>query len=208
MQELPATRDTLLLKLRTHNQDAWAEFLLIYEQAIYGYCRRRGLQDADARDVTQDVLAAVDQRIGTPWQTDRSMGTFRGWLFRVARNRAVDRYQEIARRASGPGDSQIARELAQHVDEAEESAALWTEYRRVLMDRAAQKVRPMVRESSWQAFWRTAVEGHPPGQVAKDLGMSVGTVYTAKCRVLARIKDVVARFDAENEVEIEPTEGA
>ena len=63
MPDLPATRQSLLLELGRRSDAAWAEFLGVYEQAIYRVCRSKGLQDADARDVTQEVLAAVHARV-------------------------------------------------------------------------------------------------------------------------------------------------
>ena len=62
MSELPQTRHSLLVRLRENSADAWSEFLEVYEQSIYRFARRRGLQDADAWDVTQDVLAAVEKK--------------------------------------------------------------------------------------------------------------------------------------------------
>jgi len=45
--------------------------------------------------------------------------------------------------------------------------------------------------SLWRAFWLTAVDGQSAQSVADQLGMRIGTVYSAKSRVLARIKQVV-----------------
>ena len=98
MPDLPQTRHSLLLRLRDHSNDAWLEFLEIYEQAIVDYARRRGLQEADARDVSQEVLAAVSHKV-EQWQADPAKGKFRGWLFRVARNIAVDKVVQLARSA-------------------------------------------------------------------------------------------------------------
>jgi RNA polymerase sigma-70 factor (ECF subfamily) len=53
---------------------------------------------------------------------------------------------------------------------------------------AAQRIRAQVQETSWSAFWRTAVDGRAPGDVANELNLSLGALYTAKSRVLALIK--------------------
>ena len=52
-----------------------------------------------------------------------------------------------------------------------------------------------VDEATWQAFWRTAVDGQPARDVAEALQMSVGAVYVAKSRVVARIKQHVAEIE-------------
>jgi len=61
-----------------------------------------------------------------------------------------------------------------------------------LFDWAAEQVRGHFQDSTWQAFWQTAVENRPPREVADHLGLSVGAVYIAKSRVLARLREQVA----------------
>lgn len=195
MSHLPQTRQSLLLRLRQRSGDAWSEFLEIYEQAIFDYSRRRGLQEADARDVTQEVLAAVNEKV-EQWNTDPSRGKFRGWLFRVAHNIAIDKVVAQSHRAAASGDSQVAQMLAEHpVDADRESSVFWTEYRRKLMHWAARQVKPEVKESSWQAFWMTAVDGKKPEDVANSLSLSVGNVYAAKFRIVAKIREIITQID-------------
>lgn len=189
------TRQSLLLRLKQHDDDAWMEFFSVYQQAIYRYCRSKGLQDADARDATQEVLAAVHRQIET-WECDASKGSLRAWLFRVARNVAADQFSDRRKRTAGSGDSAVIgalNEVAQ-TDEAE-VAALRLEYQRSLFQWAAEQVRPEIRQATWQSFWKTAIEGQPSEQVARELKLSVGTVYTAKCRVVARIRAKIAEME-------------
>lgn len=195
VDDLTQTRQSLLLRLRQHDDDAWAEFLAVYEQAIYRYCRSRRLQDADARDATQEVLAAVHARIDR-WERDANKGSLRAWLFQVARNVAVDSFRARSRRNGNGAGSNAMQVLANvpHSDEAE-AEAFQREYRRALFSWAAEQVRPDVREGTWRSFWMTAIDGQKPEQVAKELKLSVGTVYTAKCRVVARIRAMIARVD-------------
>lgn len=200
MSQLPVTRQSLLIRLRESSGEAWSEFLEIYEQAIYRFARYRGLQDADAWDVTQEVLSAVESKIES-WQFDKLKGSFRGWLFRVARNIAADKIVEQTRRAAAGGDSRVAELLAALPETSEQqSTAFWTEYRRTLMNWAAKQIQDDVKETSWQSFVRSAIEGQTAETVAADLGISVGSVYAAKFRIVARIRKLVARFDdTENE---------
>lgn len=198
MNELPQTRHSLLLQLQNRSDDAWREFLEIYEQAIFRYCRKRGLQDADARDVTQEVLAAVDKRV-TTWNADPAKGTFRGWLFRVARNIAINRVHERSRHAAASGDTNVAKMLSEIPDkDADQSTAFWNEYRSALMHWAAEQVRPQVNENSWLSFWQTAIQGKSPQQVARELNTTVGNVYTSKCRVFSKIRKFIDELDDED----------
>lgn len=199
MTDLPQTRQSLLLRLSQRSDDAWAEFIEIYEKAIYEFCRRRGLQDADSRDVTQDVLAAVDERVEN-WNGDPKRGKFRGWIFRVARNIAVDKFLERSRKAAASGDSRVIKMLSEWPDSDEtNSTAFWMEYRRALMHWAANKVRPEVSNAAWKSFWLTAIEGQSSEDVANELETTVGSVYTAKCRVFARIRKVISQFSEEDD---------
>src|SRR5215510_11939375 len=90
MQESPATRVSLLVRLRDGSDaEAWHEFVHLYAPVIYGFARKRGLQDADAADLMQEVLRSVStaaQRL----EYDPSRGTFRGWLFTVTRNKVLN----------------------------------------------------------------------------------------------------------------------
>lgn len=196
MADLPQTRQSLLIRLQDSASDtAWSEFVEVYEQAIYAYARRRGLQDADAWDVTQGVLAAVEKKI-SEWQHGADRGSFRGWLFRVARNIAVDKISSQSRRAVGSGDSRVARALAEHADRSQQQSSMfWYDYRRKLLHWAANRVKSDYQESSWQAFWLTAVEGQKAEVVASKLGMSIGSVYAAKFRIVKRIRQVVSTLD-------------
>lgn len=172
---------------------AWSDFVSIYEPVIYRLARSRGLQDADAREVTQDVLISVAGAIER-FDLQRE-GRFGGWLARITRNATVDRIRQRCEQGSGRTD--MIRALEQLPEaEPDESAVFDLERRRQLFRWAAKRVRRQVQEPSWQAFWRTAVEGQPAATVAAQLDMTTGAVYVARCRVLARLKTIVTESDA------------
>ena len=62
------------------------------------------------------------------------------------------------------------------------------EYRKRLFECAAEEIQSEFTPPTWSAFWRTAVDGQTPKDVAESLGLSVGAVYIARTRVLARLK--------------------
>ncbi len=195
MAQLPQTRQSLLIRLRRNSNDAWSEFLEVYEQAIYDFARGRGLQDADAWDVTQEVLAAVESKIDS-WKSDPAKGSFRGWIFRVARNIAIDKIHAQSRRAAASGDSRVVQMLNElPADVEQESTLFWTNYRRKLLHWAADQIKPDFQESSWQSFWMTTVDGRKPEDVAEELNVSLGSVYAAKFRIVTRIRKIVSRLD-------------
>jgi len=197
MHETPQTRQSLLLELGKQSDHAWSEFLAIYEDALLRFCMAKGLQEADARDVVQDVFAAVLKRIPT-WDHDTSKGSFRGWLFRVARNIVADAVAKRAREATVTGDSRFTDLLSQVPGKSHpHGTTIEIEYQRSLFSWASTQVRSEVKDVTWQSFILTAIEGQKPEQVAETLGVSVGSVYTAKCRVVARIRVKITQMDVQ-----------
>lgn len=194
MPGLPDTRHSLLARLsRSEDLEAWSEFVEIYQQAIFQYSRGRGLQDADAWEVVQQVLILVHQKIAG-WRPGDRPGAFRAWLWRTAHCVCLQMFRENVRcdRAVGGSDADL------HISQLGAWQAAAGEIGDEIRDRerwafcyASGIVRREVGASTWEAFWLTAVGCVAPQDVALRLGMKVGAVYTAKCRVLARIQDLV-----------------
>jgi RNA polymerase sigma factor (sigma-70 family) len=198
MTESPSTRPSLLVRIRDpQDERAWAEFLEIYTPVIYRLARQKGFQDADAADLVQDVFRAVAHAIDR-WDPDPGRGTFRGWLFRIARNLMVDLLINQQRHPRGTGDTGFEQFLEEQPAPSSEASALFDEeYRRQLFAWAAEQVRREFRDATWQAFWRTGVEGKSPKDVAESLGISVGAVYHNKSRVMARIRQRIEQAEGE-----------
>ena len=157
--------------------------------------RRRGLQEADAQDLVQDVFRAVARAIDR-YDPDPARGSFRGWLSRIAGNLIINLLAAQRRHPRGSGDTDIQQLIEEQPDPpAEESALFEIEYRRRLLAWAAERVRGAFSEPVWQAFWQTGVEGKPANDVAQALGMSIGTVYQYKSRVVARIRREIEQVD-------------
>jgi RNA polymerase sigma factor (sigma-70 family) len=191
VDDSPLTRTSLVLQLRDPaNHAAWQEFARLYGPVIYGFARKRGLQDADAADLMQDVLRSVSGAIGT-LDYDRKRGTFRGWLFTITRNKIFNFLAARKIRPQGSGDTTTNRLLDQEPATDDGEAAWELEYQRRLAAIAMEKIKGEFQERSWQAFWLTAVEGVGAADVSKELGMSTGAVYVATSRVLARLKEEV-----------------
>jgi RNA polymerase sigma-70 factor (ECF subfamily) len=192
----PLTRPSLVLRLRNlEDKQAWAEFVQIYEPLIYRLARTKGLQDADARDLCQEVFRAVSSAIER-WDPDPAKGRFRAWLFRIARNLLVNFLASQRRHPPGTGRTSVhelleARPAA--VDRSAE-AEFEAEFKRRAFHWAAQQVQHDFSESTWQAFWKTGVENRPIAEVAAELSLSEGAVYIARSRVLARLRERVEQL--------------
>lgn len=194
----PSTRASLLLRLRDpQDYEAWDEFVALYEPAIYRLLRHHGLQDADARDVMQELFLAVSRSIGR-WDPAKERGSFRGWLRRVTRNLVINWLKHRDRHVIACGGSglQAMLDMLPAADRPE-SVEFDRELRRALFHQAAELVRQEVHAASWQAFWETGIVGTTPADAAQKLGMTVGAIRAAKCRVLARLRAVVTELEKE-----------
>jgi RNA polymerase sigma factor (sigma-70 family) len=180
------TRYSLLLRVRDPaDGPAWGEFCTLYEPVVYRMARRFGLQDADARDLMQEVLAAVAGAIQS-WEPDPSRGRFRTWLYTIVRNKTIAAMRRRRPGDRGTGDSATMRSLQAKPVAADEAFEL--EVRRAAFHSAAEQVRQEVHPSTWEAFWQTSVCCRPIDEVARELRLSAGSVYAARSRVLARLR--------------------
>jgi RNA polymerase sigma-70 factor (ECF subfamily) len=191
MPPAPETRPSLLLRLRDPGDgEAWQLFVDLYAPLVYGLARKRGLQDADAADLTQEVFRSVADAVRR-LEYDPRKGTFRGWLYTVARNRLCDLAERGRRQPHGTGDPDVQALLEAQPDRGEERDAWEHEYERQVFRWAADQVCDQFRQTTWQAFWMTAVDGRSVEEAGRELGMSAGAVHIARSRVLARLKDVI-----------------
>jgi RNA polymerase sigma-70 factor (ECF subfamily) len=192
MGESPTTRPSLLVRIRdSKDEQAWCEFVAIYAPLIHGFARKHGLQDADAADLTQEVLGVVARSIAD-LDYDPRRGSFRGWLFTVVRNKLSNFLTRRRPHEQGAGGTDFHSRLQEQPAPPEAPDALWDqEYERQLFARAAADVRARVREATWLAFWRTTVEGQSAKEVAGRLHMTVAAVYLAKSRVMAQLQEQI-----------------
>ncbi|HXY36276.1 MAG TPA: sigma-70 family RNA polymerase sigma factor [Planctomycetaceae bacterium] len=195
MPGVPETRASLILRLpRTEDAEAWREFVAIYEPFVYRFARRNGFQEADARELVQNVLLSVVKAVGR-WQADSQRGRFRTWLFTIARNQFLDQIGKKRRRPVRSGSSSLVDLLHQQPAPDRLAEELTQEHRRTLFRFAAARARESFKPSTWRAFWMTNVEQCPVEEAAEALGVSVGAVYIARARVLARLRDEVRQLE-------------
>ncbi len=197
-QNAQQTRASLLLRLRdSADSAAWEQFVEVYTPMIYGFCRRRGLQEADAADVAQEVLRSVARAMGS-FEYTPARGGFRPWLFTVTRNKFNNFLESHQRRLRGTGETAVREMLeAQPCPERDDS---WdAEYHQRLFEWACSQVRGEFQEATWQAFWMTAVEEKAGQEVARSLSLGVGAVYVARSRVTARIRRKIEEATADGE---------
>jgi RNA polymerase sigma-70 factor (ECF subfamily) len=190
---------SLLERLRARQPGAWERLVRLYGETVYGWCRRAGVPEADAADVSQDVFASVARHIAD-FRRERPGDSFRGWLWTITRNKVRDHWRRRADQVSAAGGT-TAQQVMQQVPEdappdaeAEAEAEPGGLYRRAL-----ELIQAEFEERTWRAFLMVTLEGRLPADVAIDLGTTPGAVYIARSRVLKRLREEFADLIEERE---------
>jgi RNA polymerase sigma-70 factor (ECF subfamily) len=185
------TPGSLLERVRAGEPAAWEALVTLYAPLVYHWCRRWHLQEQDTADILQEVFHAVVTHIAD-FRRSRRGDTFRGWLRTIVRNKVHDHFRRLGREPGGVGGTDAQQRLAQ-LPEPEPSEVIPDdgEAERRLFHRCLELIRGEFEERTWQAFWRTAVDGRSPKDVGDDLGMTPGAVRVAKCRVLQRLREAL-----------------
>jgi RNA polymerase sigma factor (sigma-70 family) len=189
------TSPTLLGRLRLSPTDeaAWAEFVDRYGGAIYGWCRRWKLQDADARDVTQAVLVRLAVKMRT-FTYDRSL-SFRGWLRTLTQHAWSDFVAGRRNAHLETGGGAILGRLESIQARDDLLARLEEEFDQELLTKASARVRARVEPRTWEAFRLTAIELLPGAEAAGRLGMKVTAVFQARSKVQKMLRDEIRELE-------------
>src|SRR5262245_57224898 len=189
------TSESLLGRLSQSPDDqaAWDRFVERYGPKIYGWCRQWRLQEADAEDVTQNVLLCLARKLRTfAYDPSRS---FRGWLRTLTEHACNDFFAERVRLGRASGDAAVLEVLKSAPSRVDLLARLEDQFAQELMGEALARVRLRVEPQTWEAFRLTATEGLPGDAAASRLGMRLTAVFKAKSRVLQFLRDEVARLE-------------
>ena len=199
MTDPPTTRASLVLRLRDpRDAEAWERLVEVYAPMLHRFAMRQGLQEADASDVTQDVLRRVSGAIRR-LEYDPTRGSFRGWLLTITRNEVRRLLTSRARKPlrTGEGTTLIRRLEAEPANAEREQ---WeAEFQRSALRHALGEAKKRVKDTTWSAFVETALEGREAADVATELGMTVGAVWVAKSRVLTRIREIADQLDTDED---------
>lgn len=177
------TSGTLLERLRSPaDHAAWERFVQLYTPFLYHCGRKFGLKEQNAADVVQDVFSLLLVKLQR-FEYEES-GSFRGWLKKVMLNKCREHYRGQRELGIGGSDNGI-REVAddQHYE------SLWeAEYRQHLVLHALKVMQTEFESKTWRACWMHVVEARPVAEVASELEISTGSVYTYSSRVLRRLR--------------------
>ena len=197
---LLTTQTNLLSAVRdSRNTGAWGDFYRIYVPMLGGFFRRLGLSEAEADDVSQEVLVIVLRSLrGNVY--DRDKGGFRAWLFGIARRQALAALRQRKRRTRvqtvDPPDGAMLIDQLEDKRGEENLQEVWRqECRYAMLDEALHHVEADVGAKTFQAFVLYALNHLPARQVAEQLGISQSSVYVYKGRVLSAVQCWIEAFE-------------
>jgi RNA polymerase sigma-70 factor (ECF subfamily) len=187
MPDSSGTSLSLLQRIRDGDSSGWRRVVALYAPLLQHWCRRWGVQGADADDLVQEVFHAAAQSI-VNFRREHSTDTFRGWLRTITRYKVLDFWRSHERRPEAFGGSEALQRLQQvpeieadDPDDAEQSSAVF--------HRALGLLQGEFEQRTWQAFWRATVDGLSAPEVAAELGMTASAVRMAKSRILRRLRE-------------------
>src|SRR5262249_27741001 len=163
-QTMNGTRQSLLLRAKEGDQDAWSDLTALYRPLIRAWLRRQSVAEADLDDLTQDVLLCVARNLPSFSHSGRP-GAFRAWLRSIVSRRACDFWRAQPPVAGGEAA------LAQLEDPESALNRLWEQEHdlyvlRCLLEMVAQEF----EQNTLQAFRRLALDGAAGPDVAAELG--------------------------------------
>jgi RNA polymerase sigma-70 factor (ECF subfamily) len=191
------TSSSLLRRAQADDSDAWQLLVQTYSRRVYRWCRRAGLQPADASNVVQEVLRSVARKLAD-FRRDKPEDTFRGWLRRITQNKLHDHFRQQARRvdrARGGTDAHmrlVNQGQPESSDSRSEKGLRTGTERYQVSNPIVAKVRNEFSERDWRFFWRIVVDGQTAVEVGKEFAVTANTVRLVKMRIMRRLREEFA----------------
>jgi len=200
MNEINATSASLLGRLHAKSDpSAWQRLVDLYSPLIRGWLRRHSVQDNDADDLIQEVLTVVLRRF-PDFKHNQRAGAFRAWLRSITINCARDFWKAKRIRPTVPGGTDFGGLLDQLADPDNPLSQAWDrEHDLHVTRKLLEMIEPQFAANTWKAFRKVALEGMPPEEVARELGITVNAVFIAKSRVLSKLREEAAGLIETNE---------
>lgn len=186
------TRQSLLLRAQTGETSAWKDLMDLYRPLILGWLNRQGVPARDLEDLSQEVLLSVVNHL-PGFQHSGNRGAFRSWLRMIVCSRTVDYWRAIDANTQASGGSGATATLQEIADPDSKLNRQWDEEHdqyvlQCLLEMVEEEFEPL----TLRAFRRLALDGVSGAEAARELGLSVASVYVAKSRVLQRIRQEAA----------------
>jgi len=183
------TSQSLLARAKSDRAGpAWHRLVELYTPLIRAWLKRYEVGGADADDIVQEVLVTAIQEL-PGFEHRGQKGAFRAWLRRIAVNRLHRHWRGRPRQSPAHLD-QLFEQLT---DPNSELSRQWDEeHDQHVASRLLQLVAGDFQPETWRVFSRVVLNSERPESVASDLNLSINAVWSAKSRVLRRLRQEAA----------------
>jgi RNA polymerase sigma-70 factor (ECF subfamily) len=189
---MSTTRATLLHRVRdAGDAQAWSEFFELYAPLLESYARAFGCRPADAEELRDRCLLVVAERM-SDFRYERSKGSFKSWLHRIARDKVVD-WLRRPREERAPTEALLA------VPDAHEGPdAVWErEWRAEHLRFALAEARRDAGAELAERMDLLLDDSLCAAEIGARTGWNANQVYKARASVLQRVREVLRRLGEE-----------
>jgi RNA polymerase sigma-70 factor, ECF subfamily len=183
----PTTRSSIIARAAKGDT---RELARLYLPVAFAMARKLGLSKADAEDVTQQVVLELLELMPR-FRYDRARGRFKGLIKKIVWSRTID-----LRRASARVD--LCEQLDDVGDVSVDFDALFErEWKKAQWNAALERVRRLVKPSTYQSFQLFVLQQRPIDEVAKTLGLTRNQVSQNKRRVMQHLRACIEESERE-----------
>ncbi len=187
------TSSTMIREAKANDAEAWQRLVQLYSRRIYRWCRRAGLQPADAGNVVQEVLRSIARKL-PDFQHGRPQDSFRAWIHRITQNKINDHFRHQGKQLVRPRGGTDAQYQLQHLAASDAHEPTWATTHDVSPGTTRidlselTKVRAEFSDRDWRIFWRVVVDGQSAVDVGDEFGITANAVRLVKMRLLRRLR--------------------
>lgn len=177
---------SVLDRARNGDNDAFARIFNLYAGLVFHWCRKSGIAEADAGQVSQEVFLAVSRGL-KGFKREKPGDSFKAWLRVVTKSRIADYFRQAPREVGVGGDDNWLLHVSS--PETTESTAEDRIETNLVYERATRLIESEFSARDCSAFKLSVIEGLTGEEVARQLEITPNSVYIARCRILKRLRD-------------------
>ena len=183
------TRLSLIQRIQSNEEQAWTRLNNLYKPLIFRWLHSHALSPQDAEDLGQEIMMLVFDKI-SEFDYNGRRGAFRHWLRLITINRMKGFLRSRRTQRQETGDADLWETLEQlEAPDSEASQAFDRQHDQHVISQLLLQLAKEFSPRTIQAFRLYVLEETPPEEVAQRLGISVASVYSARSRILRRLRE-------------------
>ena len=187
MDDQYKTRQTLIRRVQdVQDEQAWEEFVQVYQRYIYAVIRGMNISEQDAEDLFQLVVMKLFDRL--PKQDLTQIKRFRSWLGTVTRNSVIDFVRKRKREVEQfkAAEKEDALSYLQGISIADIDRVLEQEWKVELTNMALENITPLFSARAIRVF-ELSLKGGSASEIAREVGLKENSIYGIRTRVKERL---------------------